>query len=109
MADEANALRRAANARAARERRWTPVAWIFLADIPLLALVLVLVARRRDSVPEVPHLLDQPPDEDEAPAALAVAWARVHRRSGSKAAFRAQLLDLVSKHAVELVPKGSVT
>ena len=109
MAEDANHLRRAARARAARERRWTPVAWAALGAIPVLAVALILLARRRDRVEGVPPVLEEPPYPDEAPAVLAHAWAAAHRRDGGRAAFRAQLLDLVDDRVIEIIPAGTVS
>lgn len=99
-AEEANALRR----RHETERRW--VLWL-LVGVPLACALLVLLAKLRDRVRDVPPILEQPPEDD--PVAAALLWSAWRGHLSPKNAYRAQILRLVRLGAVELRADGLVT
>lgn len=101
LADEANALR-------AAHRRETAVVKVLFVLVPLLMLGLFLWSRRRDRVPEVPRILQEPP-RDTHPAVLALVWNAFRKRLGAKEAYRAQFLHLVQEQVIELEAIGRVT
>jgi uncharacterized membrane protein len=76
--------------------------------VPLLMLLLVLRAYRRDRVPEIPALLQEPP-EDAHPAELALLWSANKKRLSPKNAYRAQLLHLAHKGVIEVSAIGRVS
>jgi len=76
FADEANALRHRHN----WERRLT---FVLLWLVPLLMLLLLVLAVRRDRVPGVPSTLQEPPEEIH-PVQLAFLWAAYRGRFSPK-------------------------
>ncbi len=101
LADEANALRR-------QHELETALVKVLLVLIPLFALGMVLVARRRDRVPGVPRYLQEPP-EDIHPVDLAMLWS-AHRGSlKPKNAYRAQMLHLARTGVIEVTAVGRVS
>jgi uncharacterized membrane protein YgcG len=101
LADETNALRR-------RHRFETGLTSVLYWLAPLLVIWLLVVSRRRDRVPGVPRMLEEPP-EDRHPAELAVLWSAYRKRLSPKNAYRAQLLQLARTGAVTLMPVGTVS
>lgn len=99
-AEEANELRRRHEA----ERRW--VLWL-LVGVPAACALLVLLAKLRDRVRDVPPILEQPPEDD--PVAAALLWSAWRGHLSPKNAYRAQILRLVRLGAVELRADGLVT
>jgi uncharacterized membrane protein YgcG len=99
-AEQANALR----ARHEAERRWV---WILLVGVPVAMLLLIWLARLRDRVPEVPELLEQPPEPD--PVQGALLWSAWQGHLSPHNAYRAQLLHLADIGAIELRAEGRVT
>jgi hypothetical protein len=100
LAEEANELRR----RHETERRWVGY---LLGAVPFVCLLLVLLARARDRVPDVPELLEQPPEED--PVVAALLWSAWRGHLSPRNAYRAQLLRLARMGAIELKAEGRVT
>ncbi len=101
LAAAANEARRSymADRRAAR---------ILLFVVPLAMIMLVVVAFRRDRVPEAPRHLQEPPEELH-PVELAHLWAAYRGRLIPKNAYRTQLLHLARIGAIELQPVGTVS
>ena len=99
-ADEANALRE----RHETERRWV---LYLLAAVPIALALLVLLARLRDRVADVPDLLEQPPEDDAVAAAL--LWSAWLGSLSPKNAYRAQVLRLARLGAVRLEHEGTVS
>src|SRR5262245_49096284 len=99
-ADQANALR----ARHDTERAWVVY---LLIGVPVALALLVLLARYRDRVPDVPKLLEEPPEDD--PVQGAVLWSAWQGRLSPYNAYRAQILKLVRLGAVEMKADGRVT
>ena len=99
-ADQANAL---------RERHETERAWVFylLIGVPVAMGLLIALARFRDRVPEVPELLEQPPEPD--PVQGALLWSAWQGHLSPQNAYRAQLLHLADVGAIELRAEGRVT
>ena len=98
-ADQANALR----SRHETERGWV---LYLLIGVPLALALLVLLARYRDRVPDVPELLEQPPEDD--PVQGAVLWSAWQGHLSPYNAYRAQILKLVRLGAVEMKADGQV-
>jgi uncharacterized membrane protein len=101
LAREANALRRQFH-----RNRGTSTVLAFI--IPLLMAALVVIAYRRDRVPDVPRHLQEPP-EGLHPVELAYLWSAYRGRLSPKTAYRTQLLHLVRLRAIELSAVGLVT
>ena len=101
LADQANALR-------AAHRRETSVVKVLFVIVPLLMLGLFLWSRRRDRVPGVPPILQEPP-RDTHPAVLALVWNAYRKRLGAPDAYRAQFMHLVQEKAIEIEAIGRVT
>jgi hypothetical protein len=99
-AEEANALRRRHEA----ERRWVGY---LLVGVPVACALFVLLARLRDRVPDVPSILEQPPEDD--PVAGALLWSAWRGRMSPRNAYRAQVLRLARLGAIELRAEGMVT
>jgi uncharacterized membrane protein YgcG len=99
-AEQANAVRRAHEA----QRRWVLVV---LVALPIVMLLLVLLARARDRIPEVPRLLEQPPEPDAVQGAL--LWSAWRGHLSPQNAYRAQILRLVRLGAIEMRAEGMVT
>jgi uncharacterized membrane protein YgcG len=99
-AAEANALRR----RHETERRWVVY---LLVGVPVACALFVLLARLRDRVPDVPDLLEQPPEDDAVAAAL--LWSAWRGHLAPQNAYRAQILRLARLEAIELRAEGRVT
>jgi uncharacterized membrane protein YgcG len=99
-ADEANALRERHEA----ERAW--VAYLLI-GVPLAMVALIALAAYRDRVPDVPGLLEQPPETD--PVQGALLWSAWQGHLSPKNAYRAQLLHLADIGAIELRADGRVT
>jgi hypothetical protein len=99
-AEAANATR----ARHEAERRWV---LILLVAVPVLCGLFVLLARLRDRVPDVPALLEQPPDDDSVGGAL--LWSAWRGHLSPQNAYRAQILRLAGLGAIELRAEGRVT
>jgi Predicted membrane protein (DUF2207) len=98
-ADEANALR----SRHQTERDWV---LYLLIGVPMALTLLVLLAGYRDRVPDVPKLLEEPPDDDPVQGVLWSAW---QGHLSPHNAYRAQILKLVRLGAVEMKADGQVT
>ena len=101
QAEEANALR-------SRHRVMSALTNVLLFLVPALMLLLVLVAARRDRVPEVPRTLQEPPD-DLHPVKLTLMWNTFHKRLGARDAYRAQFMHLVQVGAIRLDAEGTVS
>ena len=101
LAEEANALRR-------QHRLETGLVWILLFAVPLFAAGMVLLARRRDSVPGVPRHLQEPP-EDIHPVDLAMLWSASQGHLEPKNAYRAQMLHLARTGAIDVQAVGPVS
>jgi hypothetical protein len=99
-AQQANAVRD----RHETERRWVAV---LLVALPVVMVLLVLLARLRDRIPEVPRLLEQPPEPDAVQAAL--LWSAWRGHLSPRNAYRAQILRLVHRGAIEMRAEGTVT
>ena len=99
-ADEANAVREQHEA----QRRWVLI--LFLA-LPVVMLLLVLLAKTRDRIREVPKLLEQPPEPDAVQGAL--LWSAWRGHLSPQNAYRAQILRLVHLGAIEMRAEGMVT
>ncbi len=99
----------AEQADAVRDRRETERRWVFvlLLALPVVMILLVLLARLRDRVPEVPRLLEQPPEPDAVQAAL--LWSAWRGNLSPRNAYRAQILRLVYLGAIEMRAEGMVT
>jgi uncharacterized membrane protein len=99
-AEQANAL---------RERHQTQRAWVIylLVGVPVAMVLLIWVARWRDQVPEVPDLIEQPPEPD--PVQGALLWSAWQGHLSPQNAYRAQLLHLADIGAIELRAAGRVT
>jgi uncharacterized membrane protein len=99
-AEQANAL---------RERHETERAWVLylLIGVPVAMVVLIWVARWRDRVPDVPELLEQPPEPD--PVQGALLWSAWQGHLSPQNAYRAQVLHLADIGAIELRAEGRVT
>ena len=68
---------------------------------------LVLIARRRDRVPGVPDVLQEPPETDSVEEAL--LWSAWRGHLSLTNAYRAQLLRLANMHAIEITAVALVT
>jgi uncharacterized membrane protein len=94
------------------QRRWHAIesgfAWTLFLLLPLFAVAMVVIARRRDRVPGVPSHLTEPP-ESIHPVELAVLWSTTHGSLSPKTAYRAQLLHLMQTGAIEALPVGPVS
>ena len=97
-AEEANATR----ARHDAERRWV---FILLIATPVTLALFVLMAKVRDRVPEVPEILEQPPEDDAVNGAL--LWSAWWGRLSPRNAYRAQILRLARLGAIELRAEGA--
>jgi uncharacterized membrane protein YgcG len=78
-----------------------------LVGVPVACALLVLLARLRDRVSDVPELLDQPPEDDAVAAAL--LWSAWRGHLSPQNAYRAQVLRLARLGALELRAEGRVT
>ena len=78
-----------------------------LALVPVLMGALVLIARRRDRVPGVPDVLEEPTETDSVEEAL--LWSAWRGHLSLTNAYRAQLLRLANMHAIEITAVGTVT
>jgi uncharacterized membrane protein len=76
--------------------------------VPLFCAGMVLLARRRDRVPNVPRVLSEPP-EDIHPVDLAMLWSAYRRRLQAKNAYRAQMLHLARTGVIDVQAVGRVT
>lgn len=101
LANLANNLRR-------RHDIETVFAWSLVFLMPLFAIAMVTIARRRDRVPGVPSHLTEPPEAIH-PVELAVLWSTTHGSLSPKTAYRAQLLHLMQTGAIEALPVGPVS
>ncbi|HYZ10769.1 MAG TPA: DUF2207 domain-containing protein, partial [Actinomycetota bacterium] len=101
LAEEANALRR-------QHRFETGLVWALLFLVPLFAVTMVLVARRRDRVEGVPRHLQEPP-EDIHPVDLAMLWSASRGHLEPKNAYRAQMLHLARTGAIDVQAVGPVS
>jgi uncharacterized membrane protein len=101
MADEANALR-------LQHAFETALVKVLLALIPLFALGMVLLARRRDRVPGIPKYLHEPP-EDLHPVDVAMLWSASRGRIRPTNAYRAQMLHLARAGVIEVQAVGRVS
>jgi uncharacterized membrane protein YgcG len=101
LAEEANALRR-------QHRLETSLVRVLLVLVPLFAIGMVMVARRRDRVPGVPRYLQDPP-EDLHPVDLAMLWSAYRGSLQPKNAYRAQLLHLARTGVIEVQTVGRVS
>ncbi len=99
-AEEANALRSRHDA----ERRW--VGYLLLL-VPVVCALFVVLAKLRDRVPDVPEVLEQPPEDDAVVAAL--LWSAWRGHLSPQNAYRAQILRLADLGAIELRAEGRVT
>ncbi|MCI0632804.1 MAG: DUF2207 domain-containing protein [Actinobacteria bacterium] len=99
-AAEANAVRTRHDA----ERRWV---LYMLVGVPVALALLVAIARYRDRVPEVPKILEQPPEDD--PVEAAVLWSAWQGALSPQNAYRAQVLRLARLGAIEMRADGRVT
>ena len=99
-AEEANAL---------RERHETERSWVLylLIGVPVALALLVLLARYRDRVPDVPKILEQPPEDD--PVQGSVLWSAWQGHLSPQNAYRAQVLKLARLGAVEMKADGRVS
>lgn len=99
----------AQQANAIRERHETErrvVVGLLLA-MPILMVLLVLLAKARDRIPDVPRLIEQPPETDAVQAAL--LWSAWRGSLSPRNAYRAQILRLVRLGAIEMRAEGMVT
>ena len=101
LAEETDALRR-------QHELETGLVIALFALLPLFLVAMIIVARRRDRVPDVPRHLQGPPEEIH-PAELAVLWSTVHGNLHPKTAYRAQLLHLVRTGVLRVTPVGRVS
>jgi uncharacterized membrane protein YgcG len=101
LAEEANALRR-------RHDVGTVTVWALFFLVPAAMAALVIWARRRDKVPDVPRHLQEPPGEAH-PAKLALLWSAYRKRPSPKTAYRAQFLHLADSGVLDVVALGRVT
>jgi uncharacterized membrane protein YgcG len=99
-AGEANALR----SRHDTERRWVGY---LLVGVPVVLALFVVMARLRDRVPDVPEILEQPPEDD--PVGAALLWSAWQGFLAPQNAYRAQLLRLARLGAIELRAEGRVS
>ncbi|MGH2724330.1 MAG: DUF2207 family protein [Actinomycetota bacterium] len=99
LADEANALRR-------RHARETLLVKALLGLIPLAMGLLVAIAYRRDRVPGVPPILQEPPEEAH-PVEVALLWSTHRKQLAPKTAYRTQFLHLARAGVIELQPVGA--
>ncbi|MGH2711583.1 MAG: DUF2207 family protein, partial [Actinomycetota bacterium] len=101
LAEETNDLRR-------RHDLETAFTWVLFFLFPAFLIAMLVVARRRDRVPDVPRHLQEPP-EDIHPVELAVLWSTSRGSLSPKTAYRAQLLHLVQNGTIEVIPVGLVS
>lgn len=101
LANEANVLRREHDLE-------TRLVYVLLVLVPLFALGVVVLARRRDRVPGAPRTLQEPP-EDLHPVDLAMLWSAARGRVRPKNAYRAQMLHLARTRVIEVQAVGRVT
>ncbi|MEW6059453.1 MAG: DUF2207 domain-containing protein, partial [Actinomycetota bacterium] len=99
-AEQANAIRRQHES----QRRWL---FILLLALPIAMVLLVLLAKARDRIPEVPGLLEQPPEPDAVQGSL--LWSAWRGHLSPQNAYRAQVLRLVQLGAIEMRAEGMVT
>jgi uncharacterized membrane protein YgcG len=99
-ADEANVL---------RERHETERSWVLylLIGVPVALALLVLLAGYRDRVPDVPKVLEQPPEDD--PVQGSLLWSAWQGHLSPQNAYRAQVLKLAGLGAIEMKADGRVT
>lgn len=101
LADEANDLRR-------QHRLETGLVWVLLFLVPAFAAAMVVLARRRDRVADVPRYLQEPP-EDIHPVDLAMLWSAAEGHLEPKNAYRAQMLHLARTEAIDVQAVGPVS
>ena len=91
-----------------RHDRETAFTWVLFFLFPAFLITMLILARRRDRVPDVPRHLEEPP-EDIHPVELAVLWSTSRGSLNPKTAYRAQLLHLVQQGTIEVTPVGLVS
>jgi uncharacterized membrane protein YgcG len=101
LADEANALRR-------RHDVETALTWVLMILVPLFMVAMVVMARRRDRVADVPRYLEEPP-EDIHPVDLAMLWSAYRGSLQPKNAYRAQMLHLARTGVIDVQAEGTVS
>jgi uncharacterized membrane protein len=101
LAEEANALR-------GRHDIETALVWALFFLVPAAMAGVVIWARRRDRVADVPYHLQEPPGEAH-PAKLALLWSANRKRPSPKTAYRAQFLHLADTGVLDVVAVGRVT
>jgi len=99
-AEQANGIREQHES----QRRWV---FILLLALPIVMVLLVLLAKARDRIPEVPKLLEQPPEPDAVQGSL--LWSAWRGHLSPQNAYRAQILRLVHLGAIEMRAEGMVT
>jgi hypothetical protein len=78
-----------------------------LIGVPVALALFVLLARYRDRVPDVPKVLEQPPEDD--PVQGSLLWSAWQGHLSPQNAYRAQVLKLASLGAIEMKADGRVT
>jgi uncharacterized membrane protein len=108
LAEQANAARRAEldrlNVQAVRRRFLVGA----LIGLPVLFGLLAYASRRRDRVPGVPDMLQEPP-ADRHPMEVAQLWGQANGSLSAKALYRTQMLHLARTGAVDVQAVGPVT
>ena len=99
-AEQANAIRDQHES----QRRWV---FILLLALPIAMVLLALLAKARDRIPEVPKFLEQPPEPDAVQGSL--LWSAWRGHLSPQNAYRAQVLRLVRIGAIEMRAEGMVT
>lgn len=108
LAQQANAARREELARLrvlALRRRFLIGALI---GVPVLFGLLAYLSRRRDRVPGVPQMLQEPP-ADRHPMELAQLWGEANGSLSAKTLYRTQMLHLARTGAIDVQAEGRVS
>jgi uncharacterized membrane protein len=79
-----------------------------LIGLPVLFGLLAYASRRRDRVPGVPGMLQEPP-ADRHPMELAQLWGQANGSLSAKALYRTQMLHLARTGAVDVQAEGRVS
>ena len=108
MARVSNAQRIELLAKQTTERRRRNVFFGFLGLEVLVFVMAVVTSRRRDRVPGVPEMLQEPPERTH-PVHVAQLWGAANGRLSTQNEYRAQMLHLAQIGAIEMQPIGRVS
>jgi hypothetical protein len=81
---------------------------ILLSLVPSVFGLLLLIARIRDFVPGMPHVLPEAP-EDIHPVELAILWSTFRKHYAPRTAYRTEIIHLASDGVIRLEAIGTVS